>query len=300
MTTPPFKPLLAGPCENPASLRFPVFASPKLDGIRCIILRGQGAVTRSLKPIPNVHVRTLLDHPDLVGLDGELIVGDAAAPDAFTRSTSGIMSKAGEPAFTFHVFDDVSDPTQPFSERMARLRSRALPEFVRVVEQRLVANVEDLGAVEAEFLAAGFEGTMIRAPQGAYKFGRSTEREAILLKRKPFEDMEAEVVGFEELHRNGNEATTNALGYVERNTRADGLKPAGTLGAFVCRAPGFSALFTVGVGLTDAVRSAIWADQGAYLGQTIKLKFQRHGSADAPRLPVFLGFRHADDARVAA
>lgn len=297
MTIATFKPLLAETCDDPSALPFPLLASPKLDGIRCVVLPGVGAVSRSLKPIPNAHVRAMMNRPELIGLDGELIVGDASAPDAFNRSTSGVMSRDGEPAFTFHVFDDVTDSGKPFFERLEAIKARDLPAFVRIVPQRAVRSAAELGAVEAENLAAGYEGTMIRRSDASYKFGRSTVREAILLKRKPFEDMEAEIVGFEELQRNENKATVNALGYMERSTKADGLTAAGTLGAFVCRAAGFASTFTVGVGLTDAVRADVWSDKPAFLGRFAKLKFQRHGSTDlAPRLPVFLGFRHEADA----
>jgi DNA ligase-1 len=39
------KPMLATKCENPAALKFPVLATPKLDGIRCLKLGGK-ALTR--------------------------------------------------------------------------------------------------------------------------------------------------------------------------------------------------------------------------------------------------------------
>ena len=41
------KPMLAGKCDCPEALRFPVLATPKLDGIRCLKIAGQ-ALTRSL------------------------------------------------------------------------------------------------------------------------------------------------------------------------------------------------------------------------------------------------------------
>ena len=44
------KPMLAGKCERPDALNFPVLATPKLDGIRCLKIGGR-ALTRSFKPI---------------------------------------------------------------------------------------------------------------------------------------------------------------------------------------------------------------------------------------------------------
>ena len=40
------KPMLAGKCDCPEALSFPVLATPKLDGIRCLKIAGQ-ALTRS-------------------------------------------------------------------------------------------------------------------------------------------------------------------------------------------------------------------------------------------------------------
>lgn len=75
------KPLLA--CNAPAnlnSLPYPLFASVKLDGIRCVIKDGV-ALSRTLKPIRNQYIQSLLGRPEFNGLDGELIVGDPAASD---------------------------------------------------------------------------------------------------------------------------------------------------------------------------------------------------------------------------
>jgi len=45
------KPLLAAKLESLDQLRYPVLATPKLDGIRCLLWQGR-AMTRKLKPIP--------------------------------------------------------------------------------------------------------------------------------------------------------------------------------------------------------------------------------------------------------
>lgn len=52
----PINPMLATAVENLDVLKYPVLVSPKLDGIRCLIIDGV-AMSRSLKPIPNKHVQ---------------------------------------------------------------------------------------------------------------------------------------------------------------------------------------------------------------------------------------------------
>ena len=95
------KPMLATEA-NFNKLRYPIFAQPKLDGIRVIVKDGV-VYSRSLKPIPNKHVQSLFRN--LHGADGELIVGDVTAQDVFQKTTSGVMSKEGEPDVTLYVFD---------------------------------------------------------------------------------------------------------------------------------------------------------------------------------------------------
>lgn len=77
------KPMLASKCENPHLLPFPVLATPKLDGIRCLKIGGK-ALTRSLKPISNRFVREWIEDNLPDGVDGELMLRN----DTFSETTS--------------------------------------------------------------------------------------------------------------------------------------------------------------------------------------------------------------------
>ena len=69
-----FKPLLA--CEVPLEqVRLPVYVSTKLDGIRCVIIDGV-AYSRSLKPIRNKYIQSVIGNEKYNGFDGELVVGN--------------------------------------------------------------------------------------------------------------------------------------------------------------------------------------------------------------------------------
>lgn len=287
------KPLLAYTVESIDSVSFPVLASPKLDGIRCLIKDGV-AVSRTLKPIPNAHVRLQL--AGLPNLDGELIVGDPTDPACFNRTTSAVMSQAGTPEFTFRVFDSFTFPAKWFVSRLARAEfevGEAQAEFrpVEIVPHVSIHNAAELAAYEAEMVALGYEGVMIRHPDGAYKQGRSTAREGILGKVKRFADSEAEVIGVEELFHNGNAAEINALGHTERSTAAAGLVAGDTLGALIVKAEGYAEPFKLGTGYTAAQRAELWRDRDSLIGRTVKFKHQPAGAKDAPRFPVWLGFR---------
>lgn len=299
MSEKPFRPMLAATVADVATLRWPLLASPKLDGIRAIV-RGGVVVSRNLKPIPNQRVQAIFGKDWLEGLDGELLVGDPTDPRAFLGTSSGVMSRDGEPDVFFHVFDCCREPGRPYHERLGMARDlvtgsgRSL-----VVEQTVVTSVEEVNAYEAAQLALGYEGVMLRDAKSPYKFGRGTLSKQDLMKLKQFEDGEAVVEGFEELLHNSNEASTSALGLTERGHSKDGMVGMGTLGALVVRAlngPFQGAVFNIGTGFTAAQRAEIWAARDSWLGRIVKYKWFPTGSKDAPRFPVFLGERHPDDA----
>jgi DNA ligase-1 len=92
---------------------------------------------------------------------------------------------------------------------------------------------------------------------------------------------------------NGNEAIAGNVGS-SRSTAASGLSGKGTLGALRCRtSEGIE--FNIGTGFTAAQRVEFWGQQRELLGTSVKFKSFQHGVKDAPRHPVFLGFRHKDD-----
>ena len=139
---------------------------------------------------------------------------------------------------------------------------------------------------------------MARDPAGLYKFGRSTLKEQGLMKLKRFFDAEARILAFEEQMQNDNESIVNALGNKERSTKKAGMRGKGTLGAI--KVVGTSGTFAnvefhIGSGFNDELRDEIWKAQDKFLGQIVKFKYFELGSKDAPRFPVFLGFRDARD-----
>lgn len=291
------KPLLAVEA-NLETLRYPCYVSPKLDGIRVLIIDGK-AVTRNLKPIPNRHIRETLETHAVVlnNFDGEIVVGSPTAPDCFNKTSSAVMSFEGEPEFTYYVFDRVTEGS--YDERWIDfLLSDDLPEFpnfVVFIMQQKCHSHEDLNRLEEYLVSQGFEGIMTRSPEGVYKFGRSTTKEQILLKIKRFSDAEAVIVGFDERLHNANKATTNALGHTERSSHKDNMVPMDTLGALIVKSEDFEETFKIGTGFDDETRKQIWDNREAYLGKLVKFKYQKAGVKDKPRFPVYLGVRYSFD-----
>ena len=206
------KPMLAGKCERMSNLRFPLLATPKLDGIRCLKIGGR-ALTRSFNPISNIHTREWIEAHLPDGVDGELIVKGTT----FSETAGHVGRESGSPDFTFAVFDFVNDGLDvPYACRMQELAR--LPEYERVqkVLPLEIRSLDELMVYEERCVAEGYEGVMIRTPGSPYKCGRSTEREGWLLKIKRFEDAEAVVLDTYEGLTNNNPAEKDAFGRTKR------------------------------------------------------------------------------------
>lgn len=291
-----FKPLLSAKAdkEDLHRLSYPLLASPKLDGIRAVVLNGQ-LVSRTLKPIPNDFIRNALSHAEFEGLDGELIVGDPTDPDIYLKTNSAVMSKDGEPEFTYFVFDK-HDITAPFSARLQAITVARHPGCpISVLGHMEIKDEKALIEYQEWCLNQGYEGVMLRRPSASYKYGRSTLREQTLIKLKVFDDSEAVVLGMNEEMHNANEATTNALGHTERSSHKDNKIGKGRMGTLICRDVDSGVDFELGTGFTAQQRQEFWDQQEAIAGCVVKYKFFAHGVKDKPRHPVFLGFRDSID-----
>lgn len=290
------KPMLAHTVEDMSKVVFPVLASPKLDGIRCLMMNG-AAYSRNMKLIPNQFIQRKLH--GLHGLDGELIVGLPRGEGVFNRSTSGVMSRDGEPEFRLYVFDMFDgycvDNAFEMRLRAATRAANAADAYVTHVPHKLIKSLDELNDYEAKQLLAGFEGVMIRDPRGPYKHGRSTVREGWLGKVKRFLDAEATVIGFVEQMQNMNPVHLDELERSKRTTHKANMRPKDTLGALVVRDKMTGVEFEIGTGFDDKMRKAIWQDCPKYLNKVVKYKYQPVGVKDKPRFPVFLGFRDAID-----
>lgn len=297
------KPMLASPAPEPSALCFPLLASPKLDGIRCLLIRSPRtgnrlAASRSLKPIPNLHIRHMLENSSLPdGIDGELIVGTN-----FQSTSSGVMSVKGEPHFCYLAFDYVEQGVAGSVGAMARyaqllsIGDRNKLSWFQVLEQRIVNNIAELDAYEAHCLSEGYEGVMLKHPQHQYRHGRAPASTQTLMKLKRFTDSDARVVGFTELMHNENEQTLDNLGLAERSSLQENLLPGNKLGALIVRDCATHIEFKIGTGFTDAMRRDIWRNREQWLNKIVTYKYQNHGIKVAPRAPVFL--RERLDAKI--
>jgi len=276
------EPMLASKWNALARHDFPLLASPKYDGIRCMIIERNGtaaAVTRSMKPLPNLYARKWLEENLPVGLDGELIVRG----EDFHGSSSALMSRNGKPEFCFAAFDYI-DPrsnaplSTPLSDRLESLRRVLMPfnssHRVTVIPQLEISCLTEINALYESALADGHEGLVLRRPDGIYKPGRSTLEEGFMMKLKPCLDAEAEIVGYE--------SEKSDFFMDER------------LGALRVRLDR-KIEFRIGTGFNDRQRHDFWQKRHQLIGKQVRFSYQEQGMKSAPRFPVFQGIRNEDD-----
>jgi len=290
-----FEPMLAATLDAEGQLtRWPYLASPKLDGVRCVV-KDSCAYSRNLKPIRNGHIQDLLSVRRLNNLDGELVVGAPHGGDVFNRTQSGVMRLEGTPRFTFYVFDDFTSPVRDFNYRLGCAEDR-IDDFNEVyvshVEHTLVHNLADLQQYERIVLEQGYEGVMLRAPAAPYKFGRATAKEGFMWKLKRFTDGEAVVLRIEEGSHNENTAERDELGRTKRSTAKAGQVKSGLLGTLISQDVRTGAEMRISPGrLTREQREYYMKHPKELVGKLINYRSFEYGVKDAPRFANFQSFR---------
>ena len=182
----------------------PVYIQPKLDGVRCVITK-DGAFSRTGKQFKNInHIELSLikffdQHPDVI-LDGELYNHDLK--DDFEKIISLVRKQKptiddrvdAKNLTQFHCYD-YFDGVQydSYKTRMNNLVTSDIYNYcIKYVPAKLVDSYNYARTLHKEYLAAGYEGSIIRL-DGLYKHGRSYD----LMKFKDFSDTEATIIGYE-------------------------------------------------------------------------------------------------------
>lgn len=188
--------------EHAKKIKWPCYAQPKLDGIRCMAKIVDGKVV-SLKSRTNTefkvldHIKVALEQSSLgtITLDGELY--NHKLRDEFGKIVSAI--KRDDPnvdssVIQYHIYDaflmiDYEDRQEFIKEYVAE------NESIVVVETKEIKDEEAFQKLYSKYMEAGYEGGILRNKKGGYK---ENSRSHDLLKYKDFDDSEFEIVGAEE------------------------------------------------------------------------------------------------------
>jgi DNA ligase-1 len=270
-------------------VRFPVWASPKLDGYRAMVQRG-ALVSRNGVLVANRELQRRYGRKGLEGLDAELCAGCPATPGVFNL-TSRVVRRADADASTttLYMIDRHGMPGGDFGSRHTALKTALRDEpYIMVIKQVLVKTLAALQAFERECLRQGYEGVMLRrGDQGPYpqkpgKENRSTLREFDLVRLKRFEYAEAVILAVHSLRHNLNDARTRTG---KRVTDKDGIVvDKSRIGSATLRDVETGVEFDTTVA-SEALRSwAGWRDPARWRGMTVRYKYQAVGTLDKPRI----------------
>ena len=202
-----FNTMLAKPA-NYAKFNFKgAMLQTKLDGMRCYITK-DGMFSRAHKPVlSSPHIKNSLEdffkqYPDVI-LDGELYNHKFA--DNFNKIISLVRKtkptqehlEEAKHLVQFHCYD-MFDPDQlelTYQERHNFITKEVINKMYGIypVETIYVHNKEDVAKFHKLFLAAGYEGSIMRE-NAPYEQKRSST----LMKVKDFFDEEATIIGFVE------------------------------------------------------------------------------------------------------
>jgi DNA ligase-1 len=305
MSDKPWAPMLAASeIPTPEQISFPCMASFKLDGIRSPIIGGK-AMSRKLLPLPNTHYQEWVsaNHQWLEGIDCEVISGSPVGEGVFHRTQSAIMSADGAPDFKIYVFDSFqSDSQLPAWRRYTDLEKwfhglhSEVKSRVVLLEQRLLQSVAELESHMDEALDSGFEGLILKNPQGLYKNGRSTLKEGTLLKWKVFTYEDCRILGVIQGKTNQNVKTKDALGHAKRSTAKEGMKLINSVGGFRVVDAKSGEVFDCGTGCLKADElKELWAIKDSLVGRYFTYKSQPYGVLKKPRFPGFNGWKSLMD-----
>jgi len=185
------------------TLDYPCYAQPKLKGLRCMAVPERGGewqlYSRSGKPLRLPHIGRQLCSAFAASsvvtppraLDGELYLHRATQGQIYS------MTRHADRRLQFHVFDCLP-ANAPWRQRYAALRALfvntrlAIQNTVLPVDTQVVRSNAERDTLLAAYLAAGYEGLVLRTRDGRYEPGvRSTG----LLKLKPRRSAEFTIVG---------------------------------------------------------------------------------------------------------
>lgn len=286
------KPHLA--CDAKLELvRFPCIVMPKLDGVRALHINGQ-FVARTLKPHANIAMNKYF--AAFHDLDGELCYGNITEQDLCRNTTSATTTINGPcgSEFDWHLFDDLSAASAVYGRRLESLAKRVAElneagyRNLHVIPHTYANDIDELLKHHVAYTEAGYEGTIIRNPYGAYKNGRCTAKEADFVRLKNFSDKEALVLEVLEGESNQNEAQINELGHTFRTSHKENKVPNGMCGKLRCKDVETGKEILVSAGrMTHGERKQFFEQPWLIVGQYVKYKSMDYGIKDAPRFATF-------------
>jgi len=244
----------------------PVYAQPKLDGMRSIGVADDTFLSRTGSVIETVkHLNEELNI--LRGFLGAIPDGELYAHGISFQENMKLIKKY-RPGATekvhYHVYDMVSQDSFKMRNKAIDGAFALYPfEFIHRVSTTRVYEEADMQDLHSEFLKQGYEGTIIRYGEEGYKVnGRSSN----LLKYKDFKDMPAVIIDI-----------------LPSEARPE-------QGVLLCSISS-DRQFKASLKCSHKEREEILTNKDKYIGQVAEIRYFEETDSGIPRFPVCVGFR---------
>jgi ATP-dependent DNA ligase len=264
----------------------PYYVQPKLDGIRCRViidpedlkLKLYSSTNKLITSVPHLTQQLqqiLVNHDDVVELDGELYKHGMNFQDITSIVSRTVNLHSNHEVIDFHLFDCIlTDRKAPQFHRTIKGVSEIYDTIkkdkwcypnIKIVKTFLADDMDDIANILDNSLDAGYEGVIIRNKLAKYERKRSYN----LMKLKPCREDKYYIVSCqEEISIHG--------------------EPKNSLGALICKGES-EHQFKVGTGplLTRAHRQELWARRRELKGRVVRVKYQElTKDRKIPRFPV--------------
>lgn len=247
----------------------PVYVQPKLDGQRALT-NMESMISRQGNEIETMsHIMDSIQKTNTIenyNIDGELYVHGLTFQQIMTLVKKVRINPYVEGLATtdvkYHVYDMVMDA--PFTTRYEKLKEICanIPN-IKIVKTIQIFNEQELQTYHKEFIAKGYEGTIIRHGNDKYKVkGRSSS----LLKYKDFID-----------------ETFTIIDIIPSEKRPEQGKP-------IFEKNGVK--FGGGMRYSHSGRIDFLKNKKKYIGLTAEVRFFEYTDEGLPRFPIMVGIRN--------
>lgn len=300
------------------NVRLPAWVQPKIDGVRAWNPKGT-LLGRSMKTFEGFGVTDFWSKPELVGLDGEMILGDDPRAPRLCSITTGALGRfkgvTEMSRFSWWVFDLVTPETylMPYEQRYEMLEAKVRQlsqdrDDIYLVERSEIHDMDQLNWHISKHLDEGYEGTITRNHKAPVKEGRPGKKTQELMRMKPWLDAELLVTKISEGNSNNNEAKINELGHTERSTAKAGLTANGRLANVTgtllkdVHDTGGKLLFPAGMEVTISKgemtveeQMDFWQNPEKIVGKIAKFVHFAYGVKNTVRMAQFKSLRLKED-----
>jgi len=309
---------------NLRSIRYPIFASLKFDGVRFLIFDGK-MLSRRMEPLHPATVKRFQQVIDWAEESDVCLDGEVWSPDLkFNQIQTALARPSENDGLKLYIFDilkipewhstkswkdaDADEHLTPFSQRVVHYTEWCKwhdpkEEFLVPVEQHTCLNPEQVTEQMKSVKESGGEGLMLKNPTSYYVHSRTTATQNLFWKLKFWNECNAKIVGFKQGQTLTEEARENntersALGNLKRGHRKGDrveVDKVGSVEVEVTDGQAFSKGTRCFVGFTEEaydLRTDItWENKEKFLGKHVDIVYQEHGAKNKPRMGRIMRLR---------